>query len=195
MSETQVKERWERVERAASGFVVIVVGVLVALSADAAWAERNDRSREQELLTDLLEEFRENKALLDRDIRLSADSRAAGDLWAQAMTGDVLLDPDSLAALWLAAQSWGRFDPVTGALRSVLDGGELSLIRSPELRVALAGWTDRAEEARFTSRALGVVLAGATPTALSAEPGGSHTAGQLAAINWSQATPEEVSVS
>ncbi len=43
-----------------SGLIVIVAGVLLALAADAAWAERGDRIREQELLADLLSEFREN---------------------------------------------------------------------------------------------------------------------------------------
>ena len=178
-----MKQRRERVERALSGFVVIVVGVLVALWADAAWAERNDRTREKELLADLLQEFHENRALLNDDIRRSVDSRAAGGSWAEAMFGRADLEPDSVAALWSTAQNWGRFDPVTGALRSVLDGGELRLIRSQELRIALAGWTDRAEEARFTSRSMITALAGATPTALAAQPGAPHTVGQLAAIN------------
>ena len=44
-----------------------------------------------------------------------------------------------------------RFDPVTGALRSLVDGGELQIIRNSHLRRALAGWVDRTEESRLTS--------------------------------------------
>lgn len=141
----------QKLREAFAGLVVIVVGVLLALAGDAAWAARADRTREQEVLRDLLEEFRENEAILLRDIESNRKAKMAAALWAGAMLGELPLPADSVHALLLAAQDDARFDPVTGALRSLIDGGELRLIHNSELRKALAGWTDRTEEARLTA--------------------------------------------
>ena len=46
--------------------VLIVVGVLIALSLEAMWQYRADRADEDELLAGLLMEFRENVDALDR---------------------------------------------------------------------------------------------------------------------------------
>lgn len=170
------------IRNAVSGFVVIVVGVLVALWADAAWADREDRVREQVILQDLLDEFRENERRLLSDIERSVASGESSLAWAAAMRGEVQVSPDSAASLWSGALNWGRFDPVTGALRSVVDGGELSLIRNDELRLAVAGWSDRAEEARITSREVLIVMSDQAPFALGIEPGAGLTHGQASAV-------------
>lgn len=127
------------------------MGVLVALAADAAWAERHDRIREQEALADLLEEFTENEAILLGDIETNRKAKQGGQAWAEAMLGHASISTDSANALLRAALWDARFDPATGALRSLVDGGDLGLIQNSELRRALAGWEDRAAEARLTT--------------------------------------------
>ena len=57
-----------KIERSLSGLAVIVLGVLLALWAEAAWAERGSRLREREVVSDLLAEFRGNEVLLRADI-------------------------------------------------------------------------------------------------------------------------------
>lgn len=133
---------------------MIVAGVLLALAGDAAWAERSDRIREQEVLVDLLEEFKENETILLADIETNRKARQAGAEWADAMLGHVSLSADSASALLLTALRSARFDPVTGALRSLVDGGELRIIRDSNLRRALAGWADRTAEARLTTESM-----------------------------------------
>ena len=98
------------------------------------------------------------------------------------MRGEVNVSPDSAASLWSNALNWGRFDPVTGALRSVVDGGELGLIRNDELRLAVAGWSDRAEEARITSREVLIVMSDQAPFALGIDPGSPLSPGQESAV-------------
>ncbi len=71
---------------------------------------------------------------------------------------------------------------MTGALRSLLDGGELRIIRDQELRRELAGWSDRAEEAQRTSRDIIIELSNLTPMLLSLQPGASYTPGERSAI-------------
>lgn len=170
-----------RVERGLAGFVVIVVGVLVALWADEAWNARTERLREHELLADLHAEFEANRVRLELDIEMSLRSGEAGRLWASAARGDIEVSADSLATLWLEAFNWGRFDPITGVLRGIIDAGELALVRDRDLRAALAGWSDLAEEARITSRGIVIGLAGQSPIALGIVPGEPLTPGQITA--------------
>lgn len=143
----------KKLREAAAGFVVIVVGVLVALAADAAWAQRQDRIREREALVDLLEEFRENRATLLDDIEANRNAQQSGRAWGDVMRGVTEASPDSAMALFVMALWDARFDPGTGALRSLVDGGQLDLIENLDLRRALAGWEDRVAEASLTARA------------------------------------------
>ncbi|MDP2958884.1 MAG: hypothetical protein Q8N53_20840 [Longimicrobiales bacterium] len=156
---------------AVSGLLVIVVGVLLALAGDAAWAERMDRIREQQILADLLDEFQENDARLRADIETNRQAAAAGAAWAEVMLGQDTVSGDSLAALYLASNNTARFDPVTGALRSLLDASELDIIQDDELRQVLAGWSDRAEEVRNTAREMNTTRAGLIAVVLSVNPG------------------------
>ncbi len=167
-----------------SGLIVIVAGVLLALAADAAWAGRGDRIREQELLADLLIEFRENEELLLSDIRDNERAGEAGDVWVDAMFGTTSITTDSLQALLMIMNGGARFDPLSGAIRSLVDGGELQVIRSDELRRALAGWSDRAEEARLTVQSLDVLVAGLFPVFLGLDPGAPMGPGERFAVQY-----------
>jgi len=141
----------EQLQRAALEMAVIVFGILLALGAEAAWQERGERQREVQILSDLLEEFRSNDARLTADIVQNKQASADAALWAEVMLGERSVSADSAMTLLDAAQWDARFDPVTGALRSLVDGGELGLIQNPELRRVLAGWGDRVAEARMTT--------------------------------------------
>jgi hypothetical protein len=180
--ERSLRPSIQRLREWLAGLVVIVVGVLLALAGDAAWAARADRIREQQVLKDLLEEFRENEAILLEDIEDNRKAKAAAALWADAMLGELVLPADSVNALLLAAQEDARFDPVTGALRSLIDGGELRLIQSSELRQALAGWTDRTEEARLTTNSWDGQKQSLVPLVLSFPPGALQAPSQRTAI-------------
>ena len=177
-----MKSTAERAKGALSGLTIIVFGVLIALWADAAWEERTDRLREREVLSDLLEEFQENETVLEENIEANTRSEAAFTAWAGAMLGTAPVSSDSLLVLWIASTDWARFDPVTGALRSLLDGGELRIIQDQDLRRALAGWSDRTEEALSTSRDVVLEFSGLTPMLLSLQPGTSYSLGERIAI-------------
>ena len=151
----------------ASEFIVIVVGVLVALGADAAWNERYDRVREREALLDLREEFIENESTLLRDIETNRAAQRAGQAWTAVMSERSAVSADSARALFLTAIQDARFDPGTGALRSIVDGGELGLITNSDLRRALAGWADRMDEARRTGNETGIQRSTLIPFLLS----------------------------
>ena len=179
-----------KIERSLSGLAIIVLGVLLALWAEAAWAERGGRLREREVVSDLLAEFRGNEVLLRADIENNTRTKKAGADWADALLGATALPPDSVTALWLLSQDWARFDPISGVLLSLVDGGSLNLIQDDELRQALAGWEGRADEARFTSQDMTVELAGLRTMVLSIRPGAALTAGERAAVIYSASFSE-----
>ena len=161
---------------------VIAVGVLIALAAESAWSARSDRIREREILRDLGEEFEENARILQADMETNQASLDAGLLWGEAMLGERDISADSLSSLFERSRVGARFDPVTGVLQSVLMGGDLSIIRNTELRQALAGWPDRAAEARNTSGDVNTQRSNWAGPLAALEPEGDFTPGEVALI-------------
>lgn len=179
--------RAETFKRGLAGLAVIVSGVLLALAAEAAWAERGERVREREILSDLLDEFRANELRLLADIETNVRSQAAAEVWVAAVLDGATISADSLGSLFSTAHLGARFDPVTGVLRSVIDGGELGIIRDDELRATLAGWLDRAEETRLTDQQVTDMRAALAPVLLALEPGGQLSPGELTAVQYETA--------
>ena len=137
--------------RLGAELVVIIVGVLIALAADAAMETRDDLRKEQVFLEDILTEFRENESRLLTDIEGTQRAAHSASLWRDARTGSPQISADSVAALYAASFVVAqRFDAISGALRSLIDGGDLNLVRNLELRRALAGWSDRTREHELT---------------------------------------------
>jgi hypothetical protein len=136
--------RWQRLRRSIGWFVaemvVIVVGVLVAISIDAGFAEREDIRAERALLESLASEFGEAAALLE--VQLGAYRKRTDA--AEALIRDRAklsgLPSDSIATLWQWATRGGSYDYPSGVLTSATSSGDLALVRDPRLRAALARW-------------------------------------------------------
>lgn len=135
--------RSELLGRLLAELSIIVLGVLIALGAQSAFQEWTDRRDEHEFLLDLLEEFRANESQLQNDIEQTGRAVAAADKWR--------VDDDSDTDSYAASLNPARFDPISGSLRSLIDGGDLRLVRNRQLRAALAGWSDRTQEQVMTS--------------------------------------------
>jgi hypothetical protein len=151
--------RGEGHRRVGMELVVIVAGVLIALGAQAVAQDWSDRRREQAFLADLLEEFRLNEAQLLKDLDETNHAMSSAELWREVDPASAALSTDSSAALYAASLNPARFDPFSGSLRSVIDGGDLGLIRNRHLRAALAGWRDRTQEQVMTSFSVDVIRA------------------------------------
>lgn len=141
-----------RARRGFAELAIIIVGVLIALAAESAWQDRKDRAREEELLVDLLEEFRENLAILEDDIAVNAAAKEAADEWSDTIKSGAVKEPQELASLVIRSLDTARFDPATGVLQGIISSGELSLIQNDVLRAELAGWVTRADEANLTGQ-------------------------------------------
>lgn len=140
--------RSDRLGRSLKEFVVIVVGVLVALWIDAGWSWLQDRQDEATLLRDLRSDFVANLAMAED---VAERRRTTADLGTRLIQGGVAAFPDdSLDVVYRAAFAMWTLNPRTGALESALSAGRIDLLRNDDLRSALAGWsgylTDAEEE-------------------------------------------------
>jgi hypothetical protein len=132
--------------RAAGEFAVIVVGVLVALWIDAGWEWLQDRQDERALIADLRSDFGANRSSLQQVL---VAQRRAADVTRQILTVGVDgLSTDSVDALFSAMLNVQTFNPRSGALNSALGSGRIRLLRSQDLRSALAAWPGYLEDAR-----------------------------------------------
>jgi len=147
----------ERYQRVGTELVIIVAGVLIALAAQAFAQDWSERSREQAFLVDLLEEFRLNEVQLQKDLEETNHAIASAALWRRLSPTSASSSADSSSALYAASLNPARFDPFSGSLRSLIDGGDLGLIRNRQLRAALAGWRDRTQEQVMTSFSVAVI--------------------------------------
>ncbi len=122
--------------------LLIVLGVLIALSLDALWEYRVDRAAERDLLRGLHGEFSENAGALDRWIELHQGVAASTAAFLARIEpvpeGAMVSVADSLIA------DLGRtptFDPELNSLDAALSSGQIALLRSVQTQRALASWS------------------------------------------------------
>ena len=56
-------------------FLIIVIGVFIALAAESWWSEREDRLRESDIREDIVAEFAANIRILEADIAVNEGMR------------------------------------------------------------------------------------------------------------------------
>lgn len=129
--------RWRRY--VAEG-IVIVVGILVALAADAMWQYRIDRADEHTMLRELEAEFAANAQQLDSVAAEHRRGREGVRVLLGALRGSLDVPPDSIRDLLELLDAPWTFNPKLAALESVIASGQLGLIRDDSLRIELVGW-------------------------------------------------------
>jgi hypothetical protein len=128
-----------RLKRAGLEVAVIVLGILLALAADAWWDERIRQDREFGLLLALQEEFEANAAELEQTGRAHlALLEEALLLLEQNRAEPAVQDGVSRAVAGLLSEY--RTDLNNGVLNGYLATADPELLRNDELRSALAAW-------------------------------------------------------
>jgi hypothetical protein len=124
-------------KKGAGEFLLIVVGVLVALSADALRQSIGERQRAAEYLADLRTDMRTMLQIVDKSVAF--DSQAV--VRAEAMV-DYLQSTDRVPvdSVWgWRGFAWSGFVPVTGTLRALFETGDFRLLK-PEIRRSLTAY-------------------------------------------------------
>jgi hypothetical protein len=126
--------------RAASGFVVIVVGVLVALGLENWVGHLSDRTSEIRYLSSLSEDLRLDSALFaDRLLPRVARADSAIKKIAPVARGEAPVPADTIAFLRLVIASTASFSQLgtRSTFDELLATGSLQLVESPDIRSAL----------------------------------------------------------
>ncbi|MDT8340793.1 MAG: hypothetical protein RQ751_04705 [Longimicrobiales bacterium] len=118
-------------------FVVIVVGVLVALGVDAAREAREERAREAAYLEQLHADLTTTADSLRAAIAVEETARAGGDRLLDALDGGELPPPDMLGTWLQSATNWSTFQPNMGTVTALVESGDFRLLRDPILRQAV----------------------------------------------------------
>ena len=142
---------WKRITVEA---VAIVASILLAFAIDAWWQERNEVEQERELLQALLDDFTVSKDETEdwRRFHLAVEA-STKTLLEGAISIDSALTGDKLRRL-VSDLTWFDSDShfATGALNSLVNGGNLSKIRNDTLRRLVADWPSRIVSAEVIQR-------------------------------------------
>jgi hypothetical protein len=139
----QTQLEWQRGLRwFVAEFLVVVVGILVALALNAWWSDRAERAQERELLKGLSTEFTVNRELFDRTADLHRDTiEQARQLLKMTGPAPADIDPAEIDALLFPLLSEiPSFHPAMGEVEAMLGSGQLGLIQNDSLRAAVAAW-------------------------------------------------------
>lgn len=128
-------------------FVLIVVGVLVALMVETALEERKDDELQAEYLARVESDVKLDKSAMEHRIDFFSDVRRfSGDVlrWTQTDDG---VDKDSLLAAFYAAEVW-PFVPNDSTYQDLKSTGNIRLLEDIELRTDLSRYYTRANTSR-----------------------------------------------
>ena len=137
---------WKRLSVEA---VAIVGSILLAFAIDAWWQERIEESREREILIALLDDFRNSMVNIEEGRAFHLGVQQSNERLLTSIVSDDISLSDAEIDKVLGALTWwdsqSRFS--TGALNSLVFGGELSIIKDDALRQILADWPSEIQRA------------------------------------------------
>lgn len=128
-------------------FIVIVIGVFVAVAAESWWSEREDRRIEREFREDMMAEFEANIRILEADLATNEGARPRFAI-LEGRSGEALkaLTDEQITGMFYPYIDWAGFDPEMGTVQALVESGNLALVSDRELRLGLARWAGERRE-------------------------------------------------
>jgi len=121
--------------------ILIVIGILIAITIDNNNEERKIRKMEQAYLVGLKSEFEQSRRKLQTLIEVNRDSYADARKIANYISSGTFPEEKELSVLLFNAVSFEiAYNPNNSLLNEVISTGYLKNIRSQELRQELAAW-------------------------------------------------------
>ncbi|MGH7578338.1 MAG: hypothetical protein ACREM1_24890 [Longimicrobiales bacterium] len=144
-------------KRSLGELTLIVVGVLIALGANAWWEGRVDRGRERSWLRQLLADVRENEARIEGAIEFNkikvaelARFRDAVAAFTRPDTGP--LPPGDSLASWSSGFSFDDLEALTGTYTALVQTGDVQLLHNDSLRFRVIAYAADMEALREEMR-------------------------------------------
>lgn len=140
----------ERAKQLSKEFIIVVIGVFVALAAESWWSEREERRFEREIREDMLVEFESNIRILDQDIASNEESRKPSARLSGLSDDELFSIPDDelTAQFGSAIFDSAGFDPESGIAQALVKSGSLGAVGDRNLRLRLSRWEGLVEQCR-----------------------------------------------
>jgi hypothetical protein len=130
--------------------VLVVIGILIALSLNTWKEDLDDRGEEMRILSGLKQEFEVNLMEINRNIELNTITVEANVAILDLIrTEQPFANHRHIDSLLYMLNMYGSFDAQTGLIDEVISSGKLSIIKDDHLRnrlTSISGILDNAEE-------------------------------------------------
>ncbi len=136
-------------------FAIVVSGVLVALALNAWWQAQEDRSHERLYLEQLSQDVTRSISDIETVSRVERPSDRALTMLVRAFRMQPRPSQDSLLVWSLTAPNMRMPTPVLGTARTLVTSGDLQLIRSDTLRLALPTYVESQSQLAEAMRQFG----------------------------------------
>lgn len=118
--------------------VLVVIGILIALSINNWNEDRKDLLKEQQILNQLKAEYKSNLLQLEEKIAIRETSIKASQEVLMSIDNEIELNSDSLIARLAILVIDPTFDPIVNDL---IGSGNIRLIRNDSLKRLLTNWS------------------------------------------------------
>lgn len=132
------KRTGQYVKYAVGEIILVVIGILIALSINNWNENRKERIQETILLKQLLTDFNSNLEQLDQKISFRKDFMNSSKQLFKYIDNPNLRDKDSVETHIARTMPYATFDPIINDLAS---SGELNIIKNTQLKHALTRWS------------------------------------------------------
>lgn len=133
-------------------FILVVVGILVAVSINNWNERRKDELQEQDYLIDLLAEYGSNLERLNNLVELTENQQSnalqISNFYAEAHQQEELIEDDFNLSLARVLFQEVQFRPQTGVIVDIINSGKLEIF-TPEIRPKIASWDGELTRIRF----------------------------------------------
>jgi hypothetical protein len=135
--------------------VLVVIGILIALSINN-WNEyRKETNFEQKILKELKSDFSYNKSELNRNIiKATVLAHNCDSLLALFNLPKDEVDPGKFFNYTRKLGGYSTFNPSNGSLNSLISSGNLYIIKNDSLRLHLARWSGILEDVKEDEKRL-----------------------------------------
>ena len=128
--------------------IVVVVGVIIALAANAWWEDRRTDALEAEVLRAVRSELEANRVELAEIVRLTEDCLDRTDRFLRAAPSSLGAVPADSAFHWAASLACRRtFEPATEAAQALGTAPGFDSVLDLRIRRAVAGWVTALDDA------------------------------------------------
>jgi len=139
--------------------VLVVIGILIALSINNWNEDLKDRNAESIILHNLLSDMEANKSQIRRKIDGCNRSQNVLTIKRELFNIPTETVPNAnLDTLIYAMNDRTSFDPYVGTLNELLNSGSIGVIKNEELRRLISSWSSYLDEVRQEEDQLDIML-------------------------------------